>query len=375
MLTLKTPTGAPDRIAADEATRSITRGRRAAFPVAGFLAGLLLLNTYWGLGGTWGIGWVLGCADCTVPLSLVWVQEAMIGAGIVVLLARSGILRPPLPAWIWRSGTWVMAAAFGAVGMTNLFGDNTLQARLLFAPLALTLAATCTVAARSFARAEQCTSPPEFRQPAPPAPRWAQRAAALAVLTTVPSALWRMAMAVGIPVGASDQIVSEQYGFPGWGTVYVFGLSALLVGLALLTLGLVQRWGEVVPGWIPLAGGKAVPPLAAVVPAGVGALVLTLLWVSTFSNIETIWALYGLDGAERVLMMACYSPLLLWGPLLAAVTVSYHRRHRPGGRLGDRSVIANAPPAVTLRRVPRHGFDRRTQISLTEAERRALDAV
>jgi len=141
-----------------------------------------------------------------------------------------------------------------------------------------------------------------------------------------------MAMAVGIPVGASDRIVSERYGFPGWGTVYVFGLSALLVGLALLTLGLVQRWGEVVPGWIPFAGGKAVPPMAAVVPAGAGALGLTVLWVNTVSNIETIWALYGLDGAERVLMMACYSPLLLWGPLLAAVTVSYHRRHRPAAR-------------------------------------------
>ena len=46
------------------------------------------------------------------------------------------------------------------------------------------------------------------------------------------------------------------------------------------------------------------------------------------ANIEPIWAYYGLDGAERVLMMACYTPLLLWGPLLAAVAISYHRRHR-----------------------------------------------
>ena len=166
------------------------------------------------------------------------------------------------------------------------------------------------------------------RHPAPPPPRWAQRAATLAVLTTVPSGLWRMAMAVGIPVGVSDQLRHERYGFPGWGTVYVFGLTFLLVGLALLTLGLVQRWGEVVPRWIPVIGTRRVPPLAAVVASGTGAVGLTLLWASAMANVEEIWAVYGLDGADRALMLACYAPLLLWGPLLAAVTVSYHRRHR-----------------------------------------------
>lgn len=50
-----------------------------------------------------------------------------------------------------------------------------------------------------------------------PPPRWARRSAWLAVLTTVPSGLWRMAMAVGIPVGVSDQIRHEHYGFPGGG--------------------------------------------------------------------------------------------------------------------------------------------------------------
>ena len=326
MLTLNHPKSALDNDTTDEVARLTTRGRKAAFPVAGFLAVLLLLNTYWGLGGTWGIGWVLGCAGCTVPLALVWMQEAMIGAGIAVLMARSGVWRLPLPGWIWRSGTWTMAGAFAAVGVQNLVGDNTLQARLLFAPLALALAALCTLAARSFAGAEKLSRRPEARRPASPPPRWARRAAVLTVLTTVPSALWRIAMAVGVPVGASDQILSERYGFPGWGTVYVFGLSLLLVGLALLTLGLVQRWGEVVPAWIPLVGGKPVPRLAAVVPAGTGALALTLLWAGTFSDVETIWALYGLDGADRMLMTACYAPLLLWGPLLAAVTVSYYRR-------------------------------------------------
>jgi hypothetical protein len=191
------------------------------------------------------------------------------------------------------------------------------------------LLVTTSKPVRSSAGSENRTRP-ETRKAAPAPPPWARRAAALAVLTTLPSALWRMAMAVGIPVGASDQIREERYGFPGWGTAYVFGLSFLLVGLALLTLGLVQRWGEVVPRWMPLIGGRRVPPLVAVVPAGVGAGALTLLWVSIMSNVEPIWVYYGLDGAERVLMTLCYAPLLLWGPLLGAVTLSYHRRHRPG---------------------------------------------
>lgn len=172
---------------------------------------------------------------------------------------------------------------------------------------------------------------PPALSPIPVAPRWARRAAVLAVLTTIPSALWRMAMAVGIPVGVSDEVLSERFGFPGWGTVYVFGLSLLLVGLASLTLGLVQRWGEVVPGWMPVVGGRRVPPMAAVVPASVGASLLTLLWASIMSNFGLVAEEFALEGAERAVVMACYAPLLLWGPLLAAVTVSYYRRRRISG--------------------------------------------
>lgn len=161
------------------------------------------------------------------------------------------------------------------------------------------------------------------------APRWARRAATLAVLTTLPSATWRVAMVLGVPVGVDEQVRREQYSLPGWGTLYVLGLDLLLVGLALLTLGLVQRWGEVTPRWMPFLGGRRVPPLAAVIPAGVGSVALTWLWVTTFLNFDQIGDYYGLYGVERAVVLVSYSPLLLWGPLLAAVTVSYARRRRP----------------------------------------------
>lgn len=180
-----------------------------------------------------------------------------------------------------------------------------------------------------------------------PAPRWARRAATVAALTTFPSALWRTAMALGVPVGVSDEIRRARYGFPGWGTAYLLGLTILLVTLSLLTLGLVHRWGEVVPRWVPAIGGRTVPPLAAVVPAGVGAAALTVLWASVFSNVRAICDLYGLDGAAQAVMLACYSPLLLWGPLLGAVTASCARRRvvpRRGGRV-SRAAAAGGPTA------------------------------
>ena len=125
----------------------VGRAQGAASLVAGFLAGFLILNTYWALGGKRGVAWVLGC-DCTVPLALVWVQEAAVAAGIIVVAARAGLWQRPLAGWIPRVGIWAMAAVFAAVGLQNLVGDNTAQARFLFAPLALALSALCVVVAR-----------------------------------------------------------------------------------------------------------------------------------------------------------------------------------------------------------------------------------
>ncbi|MFD6228995.1 hypothetical protein ACFWFZ_19300 [Streptomyces sp. NPDC060232] len=42
-----------------------------------------------------------------------------------------------------------------------------------------------------------------------------------------------------------------------------------------MSLGLVRRWGEELPRWIPRLGGRRFHPLVAVVPAAPGALALT----------------------------------------------------------------------------------------------------
>jgi hypothetical protein len=143
-------------------------------------------------------------------------------------------------------------------------------------------------------------------------------------------------MALGIPLGVDLEYRRQYYGFPGRGTVHVLWISVLLVGLAVLTLGLVQRWGEVVPEWVPALGGKGVPRRPAIIAASSGAIALTLLWLSVFSSAGEIFDEFGLHGTARAVVFACYAPMLLWGPLLGAVTVSYARRTSPRRLLAGR---------------------------------------
>ncbi|MFI9720436.1 hypothetical protein ACIHFE_12365 [Streptomyces sp. NPDC052396] len=157
----------------------------------------------------------------------------------------------------------------------------------------------------------------------PGVPRWASRAAHLAALTTLPSGLWRVAIAVGIPVGLGHSEL-VQMDAPGWGSVQLVGLSLFAEVLALLSLGLVQPWGEVWPRWLPLLRGRRVPVAAAVVPAALGALAVTVygvlfVWTSLHGDMDVSDWGYGL-------IVVLYSPMLLWGPLLGAVTVHYHAR-------------------------------------------------
>lgn len=166
---------------------------------------------------------------------------------------------------------------------------------------------------------------------APSAPRWAVLAAYGAVLSVVPSGVWRTAVGLGVPLGWSDEHLRLER-IPGEGTRYVISLTALTLGAALLTLGLVQRWGEVVPGWVPVVGGRRVPTLLAVVPATAGALtVTTVAAVSAVHWDDVSGFADDPDSGWARLMALCYAPALLWGPLLAAVTMAYWRRRRSAG--------------------------------------------
>lgn len=173
-----------------------------------------------------------------------------------------------------------------------------------------------------------------------PVPRWANIAAHLTVLTTLPSSLWRIPIALGFSMGMLDD--GRPVHMHGWESLYVVGLSVVAEGAALLTLGLVRPWGERVPGWFPIIRGRSIPRMAVVVPAALGALALAAIWGYAFRDFGSLDGIEYTHEAWRVLLVACYAPLILWAPLLAAVTWAYWRR-----RGGESKTAWTIPPGAS----------------------------
>ncbi|MGW0665171.1 hypothetical protein [Streptodolium elevatio] len=161
--------------------------------------------------------------------------------------------------------------------------------------------------------------------------RWTAKAAAL---TLLPSGLWRIAIAFGWDSGFAAGDPLHHSNFPGNTSFYLVALSIFAELLGLLALGLVQNWGEVLPRWVPWLGGRRIPTAAAVVPASLGALAVTLITVTgafAWNDAGAMGSPEAPDGTKYWIMTACYAPLLLWGPLLAVVTVAYYLRRRRNG--------------------------------------------
>lgn len=168
-----------------------------------------------------------------------------------------------------------------------------------------------------------------------PVPHWANVIAHVIPLLTLPSGLWRVGIALGFSLGTLDDS-GRPFHVEGWEAVYILGISLFAEAVALTAFGLVRAWGEVVPRWIPRIGGRRVPPLAAVIPAVLGSLALILIWTYGFRDL--FFSLNGVpipfaNDGWAALMIACYAPLNLWGPLLLVLTWAYYRRR--GARLGE----------------------------------------
>ncbi|MGK9463131.1 S1 RNA-binding domain-containing protein [Streptomyces sp. G6] len=152
---------------------------------------------------------------------------------------------------------------------------------------------------------------------AEPAPVWARRAAHAVALCALPSGLWRIAMASGVHVGYSDQVLRDVYDIPGWGIAYVVGLSVLAELAALLPLLLVSdRWRPLRPA-----------ALTAVAWAASGILVLVALWQLVVAvTVES--RTYLSSGAAQTVWGIAFAPLFAIPVLTTAVTWSYAKRHR-----------------------------------------------
>ncbi|WP_207938641.1 hypothetical protein [Actinomadura darangshiensis] len=155
-------------------------------------------------------------------------------------------------------------------------------------------------------------------------PRWTRWAAHAITLLALPSGIWRLGLATGLHLGYTDAGYRTVCPPGFWGPAYLVLLAVVSEGAALLCLGLVQRWGEVVPRWIPVIGGRNVPPPAALIPAWLGVAVLAVLWTPLLAW----WTMPADDmtPAGHTITGFLYLPLVAWAPLLAALAVSYRRR-------------------------------------------------
>jgi hypothetical protein len=99
---------------------------------------------------------------------------------------------------------------------------------------------------------------------------------------------------------------------------------------------LAAGWGEVAPARIPFIGGKRIRPLAAVIPALLGGLTLTVLFgsvplggghsLTAFGVVERVS--YD-NGWWNALAMICTAPLGVWGPAVVVLAIAYYLRRRP----------------------------------------------
>lgn len=148
--------------------------------------------------------------------------------------------------------------------------------------------------------------------------RWGKWAVAVAVVANLPYEFTRIAWYLGWPVGITDEFHQMMADTPGMLEMGL-GLAVMGLGGGVLTHGLVHRWGEIYPRWIWFKAGRRVPPLLAIIPASIVAVVLIPA---------------GLMNAQAPLggdMWATNGPgilWILWGTALGVATYAYYLRRR-----------------------------------------------
>lgn len=144
------------------------------------------------------------------------------------------------------------------------------------------------------------------------AARWGKAAAYTAFACSLPYGLTRLTWLTPWPYLVDAEELADKPGLRLWGLL----LGLACIGGGVLCLGLVQRWGERWPYWVPRLRGRPVPVRAAVVPAGIVAYLFTLAGVAF-----PIMAVQ--EGELEFLLLF---PFPIWGPALAAATAAYAAR-------------------------------------------------
>ncbi|HEU5102713.1 MAG TPA: hypothetical protein VFU22_27000 [Roseiflexaceae bacterium] len=195
---------------------------------------------------------------------------------------------------------------------------------------------------------------PEGWQRPNQAARWSHLAVSVAMVAPVFYALTRYAWALGLALGMSEEELRRGQARGTW-TAGLFLASFGLVG-AVLMLGLVQRWGEVFPGWMIGLAGRRVPIALAVVPAALVSVLLIVGGIAIWSGLGQMAAVLVAGGAEdRGIVGAILfqvGPTLLfpvWGVALAVATLGYYYRRRGPCRVCGRGASSEGGTSTRSR--------------------------
>ncbi|WP_052423338.1 hypothetical protein [Nonomuraea candida] len=176
-------------------------------------------------------------------------------------------------------------------------------------------------------------------------PRWGRAVTIAAALCPVPYAVARLTWATPWPLGGYDPrtghitLIAAEAGDAATRIQgFLIGLSAVVA--VVLTLGLIGRWGEVVPRWVPWSGGRPVPVALAVGPGAFGAVALCVSAPGVLAGAVQMGSWW--DGVLFVLMFPCP----VWGPLLGAAVFAYRARRSAAAEAATPSAGWAAPVAV-----------------------------
>ena len=162
--------------------------------------------------------------------------------------------------------------------------------------------------------------------------RWGKWLAYIAAIAPLPYAITRFSWALGIPLGVERQVLEDFVKVNPMATLTEWVFGGLCIGGGLLTLGLIQKWGEIFPSWLPLFGGKRVPILIAVIPASIVSIALTSAgFTFTLGYFAIILRIVPTEGTILSEIGGTIGPMLTWLPwglALGLATVSYYYRRR-----------------------------------------------
>ncbi|PEP58782.1 DUF3995 domain-containing protein [Bacillus pseudomycoides] len=162
--------------------------------------------------------------------------------------------------------------------------------------------------------------------------RWSRWITYLAALAPIPYAITRYAWALKIPLGIDAKFLQDFSNVNPAHHITEWAFGSICIAGSILTLGLIQKWGDTFPRWFPFVNGKRVPILLAVIPASCVAIAVTAAgFTFTFAFIAVKLHLVSTDNILLSHIWGSIGPMLLWilwGIALGLASIAYYYRRR-----------------------------------------------